>query len=157
MTLSNNTIRKDAQKVLRQSIDNSHNSNRPTHKIGKVSDTIFTYDLMVILAICLVCIFIYSNILNSSFVFDDRVNIHHNPQIRLTKLTLDGIIGAGFESYASHRPVANVSFALNYYFHRYDVIGYHLVNILIHIITGIILFYQGDTRIIERPGYKDRA
>jgi Flp pilus assembly protein TadD len=141
MTLSNNKIRKDAQKVLRPPGDKSHNSKRLTHKIGNVSDTIFAYDLMAILVICLVCIFIYSNILNSSFVFDDRVNIHHNPNIRLTKLTLDGIINAGFKSLASHRPVANVSFALNYYFHRYDVLGFHLVNILIHVITGIILFY----------------
>jgi len=141
MKLSNNKIKKDAQTILGQSGGKSQNSNTLTHKRRKDRDTIYTYDLMVILAICFFCIVIYSNTLHSPFVFDDRVNIHDNPKIRLTKLTLDGIISAGFDSYASHRPLANVSFALNYYLHRYDVAGYHLVNILMHIITGIILFY----------------
>jgi tetratricopeptide (TPR) repeat protein len=90
----------------------------------------------------MVCIaVIYSNSIKGPFVFDDTFNIRDNPKIRLTKLTLDGIISAGFESPSSNRPVANISFALNYYFNRYDVAGYHLVNILMHIITGIILFY----------------
>jgi tetratricopeptide (TPR) repeat protein len=72
--------------------------------------------------------------------FDDAPNIQNNPHIRLTKLTLEGIKRAGFESRSSSRPVANISFALNYYFHQYNVAGYHLVNILIHITTGILLY-----------------
>jgi tetratricopeptide (TPR) repeat protein len=47
---------------------------------------------------------------------------------------------AGFESPSSSRPVANISFALNYYFHQYHVLGYHLVNILIHAATAILLY-----------------
>jgi tetratricopeptide (TPR) repeat protein len=53
---------------------------------------------------------------------------------------LRGITRAGFESDASNRPVANISFALNYYFHQYNVMGYHLVNILIHITAGILIY-----------------
>ena len=34
-----------------------------------------------------------------------------------------------------------VSFALNYYFGQYNVVGYHLVNIVVHITTGILLFF----------------
>jgi protein O-mannosyl-transferase len=95
--------------------------------------------LLLLLAVCI--FFVYSNSIKGPFVFDDANNIKDNPQIRLTELTLGGIIKAGFESPCPHRPVVNISFALNYYFSRYDVVGYHLVNILIHIITGIILFY----------------
>lgn len=36
-----------------------------------------------------------------------------------------------------HRPVAYMSFALNYSLGGLDVFGYHLVNIAIHIITGV--------------------
>jgi len=84
---------------------------------------------------------IYSNTLGSPFVFDDGHNILRNPHIRLTKLTLKGIRSAGIESPSPQRPVSNISFALNYYFHQYNTLGYHLVNILIHITTGFFLYF----------------
>ncbi|MCP4345311.1 MAG: tetratricopeptide repeat protein [Desulfobacterales bacterium] len=84
---------------------------------------------------------IYSNNMTGPFVFDDEQNIRDNPHIRLKKLTFEGIRKAGFESHASYRPVANISFALNHYFHKYNLMGYHVVNILIHIATGILLFF----------------
>jgi Flp pilus assembly protein TadD len=99
-----------------------------------------TYHLIAILAICLLCIIIYSNTLNSSFVFDDFHNIKENPYIRLTDLDFDKLYDAGFKSPSSNRPVANISFAINYYFGKYDVTGYHIVNILIHLINGIIVY-----------------
>lgn len=40
----------------------------------------------------------------------------------------------------STRPVSNASFALNYYFNQYNLRGYHLVNIAIHIFNGFLLF-----------------
>jgi Flp pilus assembly protein TadD len=39
------------------------------------------------------------------------------------------------------RPVSNLSFALNYYLHGQNVVGYHAVNILIHILGGLFLFH----------------
>jgi len=78
--------------------------------------------------------------MNSPFVFDDDPNIHSNPHIRLTRITWQGIVEAGFESPSSSRPISNISFALNYYFHQYNVAGYHLVNTLIHIASGLFLY-----------------
>jgi tetratricopeptide (TPR) repeat protein len=49
------------------------------------------------------------------------------------------------------RPIANLSFALNFYFHGYDVIGYHVVNIVIHIITGILLYFFLKTTLDVLP------
>jgi protein O-mannosyl-transferase len=98
-------------------------------------------DFLLLLLFAIFVFIIYSNSIKGPFVFDDTINIRDNPKIRLTKLTFNGIIGAGFESPCQYRPVANISFALNYYFNRYDFAYYHLVNILIHIATGIILFY----------------
>lgn len=85
--------------------------------------------------------FIYSNTLRGPFILDDKRNIQDNPHIRLTRLTLQGITRAGLESPASNRPAADISFALNYYFNQYNVLGYHLVNVLIHITTGILLYF----------------
>jgi len=86
-----------------------------------------------------VCL-IYANVLNGPFILDDIRNIQDNPHLRLTNLTLEGIAGAGFKSPSANRPVANISFALNYYFHKYNPVFYHVVNIVIHITTGFLLF-----------------
>ena len=96
---------------------------------------------VLLLSICAVLVFlIYSNTLGVPFILDDAQNIEHNQHIRLTILSAEGIVRAGFKSPSSYRPVANISFALNYYFHQYDVEGYHVVNILIHMATGLLLY-----------------
>jgi tetratricopeptide (TPR) repeat protein len=84
---------------------------------------------------------IYSNTLEAPFILDDLTNIQNNTHIRLSRLTLGEIAEAGFRSGSSYRPVAKISFALNYYFHQYNLLGYHLVNILIHMATGILLYF----------------
>ena len=121
--------------IHKTSVDSNVNSNHQ----NRSHFSFLTSEFILVLVIC-VC-FIYKNSIKGPFVFDDIPNIQDNPYIRLTKLTLDGLISAGFKSLASNRPVANMSLALNYYFNGYNVVGYHLVNILIHIIIGIILFY----------------
>ena len=102
-------------------------------------------EFFILLLTAALVLFIYSNILEGPFTFDDDYNIENNPNIRLTELSLGGITRAGFESSVSNRPVANISFALNYYFHQYNVMGYHLVNILIHITTGILIYLFTST------------
>jgi len=101
----------------------------------------FLTEGLLLLLLAMFIFVIYSGSIKGPFVFDDTSNIRDNAKIRLTKLTFDGIFKAGFESPCRHRPVANISFALNYFVNRYDLAGYHFVNILIHIATGIILFY----------------
>ena len=39
------------------------------------------------------------------------------------------------------RPIGYLSFALNYYFHGLDVWGYHLVNLAIHIVNAILVWW----------------
>ena len=82
-----------------------------------------TYHLIGISCICLLGALIYSNTLSVPFVFDDIDNIRANPHVRVTSLDLQSLYDAGFKSRLPRRPLANVSFALNYYFGRYDVTG----------------------------------
>jgi hypothetical protein len=96
---------------------------------------------LVLLVFVVLGFLIYSNTLDVPFHFDDESNIVENPNIRLTGFSLKDITGACFKSVCPNRPVANLSFALNYYFHKYDVTGYHVINIVIHIITGILLYF----------------
>ena len=97
--------------------------------------------VLVCLFLAVLVFLVYSNTLETPFVFDDVASIQNNTHIRLTRLSLGGIAEAGFESGSKQRPVSYITFALNYYFHRYDVRGYHVVNILIHILTGILLYF----------------
>jgi tetratricopeptide (TPR) repeat protein len=83
---------------------------------------------------------VYSNSLENPFVFDDHDNIVDNPHIRFTEVSWEHIAGV-LKSPSGNRPLANLTFALNYYFHGYDVTGYHLVNLFIHIAAGILLFF----------------
>ena len=115
---------------------------------------------LVLLVFVFLGFLIYSNTLDVSFYFDDRPNIVENPNVRLTGLSLKDITGACFKTACPNRPVANLSFALNYYFHQYDVMGYHVINIVIHIITGILLYFFIKTTLSIpsiRSNYKHHA
>lgn len=85
-------------------------------------------------------ILVYSNTLDVPFFFDDICNIRDNPTIHISNLNLAEIAKAGIRSICPTRPLANISFALNHYFHQDKLLGYHLVNIIIHVLTGIFLY-----------------
>ncbi|MEA3360170.1 MAG: hypothetical protein U9R17_12305, partial [Thermodesulfobacteriota bacterium] len=97
------------------------------------------FQILPILALSLISIIIYSNTLHSPFVFDDIPNIRDNSLIRMTDINLTSLKHAA-HGYASHRPIPNISFAINYYMGRYNVMGYHIVNIAIHILNGILVY-----------------
>jgi tetratricopeptide (TPR) repeat protein len=99
------------------------------------------YETLFLLALALIVILSYANTLGSPFIFDSRNNIESNPHIRISEITLNDLADAAFKSPEKHRPLSNISFALNYYLHGYNVVGYHVVNILIHISTGFILYF----------------
>ncbi len=83
---------------------------------------------------------VYSNSLGAPFVFDDFENIQHPAGIRMDRLDVAHLLQAA-RGRLAQRPVANVSFALNYYLNGYSVFGYHLVNVLIHAANGVLLFF----------------
>lgn len=98
--------------------------------------------LLISFSFIVLGVVIYSNTLEVPFYFDDIKKIKENPNIRMEQLNIDGIKNSIWaEKSPSKRPVSYFSFALNYYFHQYDPKGYHVVNIIIHVINGILLFY----------------
>jgi tetratricopeptide (TPR) repeat protein len=106
----------------------------PSQPLSRLTGT------LLLAAMALLVFAVYSNSLQVPLLFDDIHNIKDNSHIRLTELSLKGITEAAFASPSPTRPVANISFAFNYYFHGYEVFGYHLINILIHLITGLLLY-----------------
>ena len=84
----------------------------------------------------------YSNTFNSSWHLDDYNNIVNNRLIRVNNLSIDSVAGVltvkgdGLR----FRPVSMLSFAINWYFGKDNVLGYHIVNTGIHILTAFFLF-----------------
>lgn len=96
--------------------------------------------ILVILLFFILGFLIYSNTYESPFYFDGLKRIKNNPYLRLSELDFKNIKEASFNRHSSsRRPVANLSFAFNYYFHGYRLAGYHAVNIIVHILSGIFL------------------
>ncbi|MGD8303696.1 MAG: tetratricopeptide repeat protein [Desulfobacterales bacterium] len=119
-----------------------------------LSDIPAQYGTWLLLLLAVLIFMVYSNTLTGPFIFDDRPNIQNNAKIKLTRLSLAELWEAGFESY-SKRPVSNISFALNYYLNGYNVVGYHFVNILIHIINSVLLYSLAKTT-LNTPALRRR-
>jgi len=114
------------------------------------------YETLLLSLLAVVVILIYADTLTSPFIFDDIGNIRHNPHIRLTSLSLKNLIRAAFLSPESSRPVANISFALNYYFNGFNLVGFHLVNIIIHLAGGFFLYFFSKAT-LKTPGLRCRS
>ena len=82
----------------------------------------------------------YGNTFHVPFQFDDYPNIVSEPSIRLHSFTLHWLEQLIQNIKDSIRFFTYFTFALNYYFGKFNVFGYHLVNLLIHIISGIFLY-----------------
>lgn len=104
-----------------------------------MKNTQWIINTFVFLFLLSIVFLIYSSNLNGPFIFDDS-RIQNNPQIHITSLSPQNLLRAGFESSPQTRPAANISFALNYYFHGFDTMGYHLVNIAIHALAAFFLY-----------------
>ena len=96
---------------------------------------------------CLIIVFVglvvYSNTIHSSFHFDDYRSIVENPLIR----DLSNIPQFFQENkYTSpSRGIVTTTFALNYYLSGLSVVSYHLVNIAIHLLNGILVYLMAAT------------
>ena len=85
--------------------------------------------------ITLVAVVIYCNIYRAPFVFDDQGQIEENVKIRDLSECFSP------RQLFSPRPIVELTFALNYRFGGLNVFGYHVVNTLIHIINGVLVYF----------------
>ncbi len=88
-----------------------------------------------VLAIALLALLVYQNSLNVPAFFDDT-HVFDNPDLRDL-----GDLPQLLSTWPIPRPVLAFSFAMNYYFGGADTFGYHVVNLLLHIANGILLFF----------------
>ncbi len=91
----------------------------------------------------LLIIIAYGSCLDCSWQYDDFSNIIENDNAKLTSLSWQQLKLAMYDQHLDprpSRPLARLSFALNYFFGGNRVQGYHLVNIIIHLATAFVLW-----------------
>lgn len=124
------------------------------------------YSQIGVLLITIITVLVYNNTFNATWHLDDYPNIIENPGIHPVEINSESILqslhasidGGSYKGDSIYRPVAMFTFALNWYAGSDRVFGYHVVNILVHIISGIFLFLT--LRLIlatPRAGIKDES
>ncbi|MGE0267544.1 MAG: tetratricopeptide repeat protein [Candidatus Omnitrophota bacterium] len=109
------------------------------------------YHLIALLMITSGAWFVYGQTLHYSFHFDDYYFITENLKIRDITQVRDIWHSLGKPS----RFLGMYSFALNYHFSQADVFGYHLVNILIHMVNGFLVYWLILLTLRTRPGWAE--
>ena len=92
--------------------------------------------LAPVLGILLLGLFAYGSALHGEFVFDDIRQVRDNSMLRDLGTFLSW---GGYRSYPN-RFVGYATFALNYRLGGLDVFGYHLVNLVIHLLASLLVY-----------------
>jgi protein O-mannosyl-transferase len=115
--------------ISKKEITERSSANKPLDFLNKHSSIVSLF------LITIAGIIVYSNSFNCTFHFDDNPNITQNSIIK----DLSNFTNINYWLHPG-RQVAYLSLALNYHFNKLEVFGYHLINLLIHIVTGIFTF-----------------
>ena len=105
---------------------------------------------------------IYGNTFRVPWQFDDDSAIVNNPNLHFEKPELEALkksmyrpSGHQDQTGKIYRPVSNITFALNWFFGRSAVPGYHFVNIVIHCTAAVVL-YLTIALLFQTPNVKER-
>lgn len=90
-----------------------------------------------------VLVAIYWPGLHGGFFFDDGPSILRAEGVRLEKLSVESVQQIFLSGHAgpSGRPIAQLSFALNYYFSGFDPFVFKATNLAIHLASGLLALY----------------
>lgn len=99
----------------------------------------------VALLVLFLIILIYSNSFGGSWQYDDSTNILGNRNVHLKSLSIPALKASFFRTHPLghnriQRPLAYLSFALNYYWGGLNPWGYHLFNLCIHLCASALLY-----------------
>ena len=104
--------------------------------INKISES--NIKLISVLLILVAAIFCYSNSFEAEFQLDDNYKILNNEQIKsfdsFTKIS-------SWKKPYFNRKIPELTITINYHLHGYDLFGYHLFNLIIHILNAILVYW----------------
>jgi len=117
------------------------------------------YNLVFIFVILIAGIIAYSNSFGCSFHFDDKnifESIVNDVNIFQNSVTKDSAGIGDWLRLFPNRPLGILTFAIDYKIHGLDVWGYHLVNLIIHLINAFFVWWL-TWLTLSTPAMKDEA
>src|SRR5205823_5370107 len=103
------------------------NTTRPIH---------WNADLLAAAALLALTFLAYWNSLHGAFVFDDQTHIIENHKVTGVR-SLGGVISGGI----GWRQLLFATYRLNFYWGRLNPFGYHLVNVTLHALSAILVYF----------------
>lgn len=101
-------------------------------------------NLTIVLLLSIFSLILYFNSLQGIFLFDDAHSIVDNLYIksfRYIPLFFQGHYTSETDvPKGMFRPLLLLTFSFNYFFSRLQPLGYHIINILLHFLNGILLY-----------------
>ena len=104
--------------------------------------------------IVLTALLAYAGSLSGPFILDDLVSIVDNQQVR-EWWDLDTVLFPRRELPTAGRPLVNFSFAINYALGGLDPRGYHVANLALHLLCGLLVFAI-VRRTLQLPSLKEQ-
>ncbi|XP_036342730.1 protein O-mannosyl-transferase Tmtc3-like, partial [Rhagoletis pomonella] len=102
-------------------------------------------NLLQFLTIVLACVLCYWNSAQCELVFDDISAVRDNKDLRpytpLGNIFLNDFWGTPMrkeQSHKSYRPLTVLTFRFNYWLHELQPYGYHIVNVMLHIVVCLL-------------------
>jgi len=124
--------------------------NNPAVGASSINETIFSlkndtgFGLFVLAILSLFAIVIYGNSLHNPFIWDDQYLITENHFIKSSKYILDMFKHQLYYSTAGssnfYRPLQNLFLYFDYSLWKENPVGYHLTNILFHILSAFLIY-----------------
>lgn len=88
---------------------------------------------------------VYANCLNGGFVWDDGILIRDNACIKnwsgLAKVFTQDVGAGAKKEYGFYRPFQILTYTIDYTFWNLNVLGFHLSNVLLHILAALCIFW----------------
>jgi len=119
-------------------------NNPISYSLAKVPDP--WVRIIGVILIIITGFLVYGGSLHSEFHLDDESTVTANRDIRSIKSAILS---------GSPRFITNLTFAINYHFCELDTFGYNLTNLIIHIISGILVFFVIELT-LKLPLLKER-
>src|SRR5260221_6340426 len=104
---------------------------------SKAATPITPMDYFGLFIILLIALIAFLPALKAGFVWDDKNYIQNNPELH--SINLKEI----FSSYVlgNYHPLTMLSLAIEYHFWGLNEAGYHIINVLLHLLNIILVFY----------------
>lgn len=88
---------------------------------------------------------VYGNSLNGKFLWDDNWLVRDNAYIRspsyFLKIFTESLGSGAAEEVSYYRPIQLVTYMIDYAVWKLDVRGYHLTNVILHILAALSIYY----------------